>query len=94
MYILHYTPNFKRRIYKLKRNNRSLEKKIIKTLEDLNSNPFNIRIKTHKVITEYGDTFSSRVNKDIRILWIFKKSEQIIILLSIGGHEGSKKVYR
>ncbi len=40
----------------------------------------------------YGEVFSSRVNGNLRIIWIFWTTGKVV--LDIGGHSGKNKVYR
>jgi mRNA-degrading endonuclease YafQ of YafQ-DinJ toxin-antitoxin module len=66
----------------------------LKVLSNLIENPFLYSLGTHRVNTpKWGRVYSSRVTKDIRIIWDFKDKKLIILVLDIGGHEGSKSVY-
>jgi mRNA-degrading endonuclease YafQ of YafQ-DinJ toxin-antitoxin module len=56
--------------------------------------PFYKGLKTHKVnSSKWGEIYSSRITKDLRVLWDFSQNELIIIIVDIGGHEGSKAAY-
>jgi mRNA-degrading endonuclease YafQ of YafQ-DinJ toxin-antitoxin module len=70
--------------------------KIVKVLQELSIDPFNVKLRTHKVESRlYGYVYSSRVSGDLRILWIFEdENDLIVLLLSVGGHSGKHKVYK
>ena len=86
MYGVEYSDSFKKQYRKLIKNNSELEKRIDSTLMKLSSNPERV---SHKV----GTVWSARVSGDIRILWEYKSDEIVLLLLKIGGHSGSNKVY-
>jgi len=76
------------------KNNNLLSKKILMVHEKLSINPFLKELGTHKVSAVVGENrFSSRVTGDLRIIWEFENNT-IILLLTLGGHPGSKKVYK
>jgi len=53
-----------------------------------------VSLKTHKVfISDYGKVYSSNVTGDIRVIWSLEET-YVLLLLDIGGHEGSTRVYR
>lgn len=62
----------------------------------LHENPFDPRLKTHKVVSKhYGKRYSSRIDGDLRIIWDFDENDNLVLLLlDIGGHEGAKGVYK
>ena len=94
-YHLEVTKRAAKKYKKLTANNNQLQQKIQEILKVLVDNPFHSRLKTHKVqITSYGIVYSSSITKDIRIIWDFEKEKVTIILLDIGGHSGSKGVYK
>ena len=94
-YQLEFTKKAARKYKKLTLNNKQLQQKIQEALKTLIDNPFHSRLKTHKVqISDYGIVYSSSATKDIRIIWEFEKDRIIIVLLDIGGHSGSKSVYK
>ena len=94
-YQLEVTKKAARKYKKLTTKNIHLQEKIQEVLKILVDNPFHSKLKTHKVqITNYGIVYSSSVTKDIRIIWEFEKEKIIVVLLDIGGHSGSKGVYK
>lgn len=96
MYTLQILDSFKKHEILLIKKDRTLEKRINKTLTFLQEDPLYPSLKSHKVNTpDYGLGWSSRVTGDIRIIWDYDSSERLlIILLDIGGHSGSQKVYK
>lgn len=94
-YQLSPTPYFKKKYQKLIKNNSDLKSKIILTFEYLKVNPFLPNLKTHKVNSKVKKgVFSSRISGDIRIIWEFSETKiEVLDLLDIGGHSGSKGVY-
>ena len=95
MYELQTTSNFRKKYKKLVEKNKKLQNAIEKTLELLRSNPKYKSLKTHKVfLSQYGEVYSSFVTGDIRIIWIQIEEKLVILLLDIGGHSGSKGIYK
>ncbi|MBI4225895.1 hypothetical protein HY612_02170 [Candidatus Roizmanbacteria bacterium] len=96
MYKLNFTEPFEKNYLKLLRKERTLIKKVDKVLKHLQENPFYPSLKSHKTDTRnYGIRWSSWVTGDIRIIWDFDEERILtIILLDIGKHSGSKKIYK
>jgi len=90
------TDPFKESRAKIVANNEQLKKRLKTTLYKLASNPLHPSLKSHKVNTsKHGVQWSSWVTGDIRIIWKYGSLERlVIILLDIGGHSGSRKVYK
>lgn len=95
-YTLLYKSFFVRRLQQLVGENRSLRLRVEKTLQTLAINPFHSGLHTHKVLDRHGGpSYAFRVTGDLRILWEFNGEQaHVLDILNIGGHEGSKKVYR
>lgn len=76
--------------------NEVLNKRIKTALQKLSINPAHPSLRSHKIITpDYGERWSSWISGDIRVIWDYDKQERLIILLlDIGGHSGSHKVYK
>jgi mRNA-degrading endonuclease YafQ of YafQ-DinJ toxin-antitoxin module len=83
-----WTKEFERG-YKVYKKDRKTLVKIDSTISSLLDEPFNQGLKTHLVnIPIIGKCWSSRVTRDIRILWTFSKENTMIIIgLRIGGHD-------
>ena len=95
MYELQTTSNFRKRYKKLAEKNKKLQNSVQKTLDLLRLNPKYKSLKTHKVfLSQYGEVYSSFVTSDIRIIWIQIENKLVVLLLDIGGHSGSKSVYK
>lgn len=95
MYQIYPSKHFDREYRKIAKNNKLLNELILNTIFALRKDPFSIGLRTHLVNSFIcKDAYSSRVSKDTRIIWIFDQYEKGILLLSIGGHSGSKKVYK
>lgn len=94
-YELLATQEFRKIAAKLIKSDKSLSDKILKVLRILAIDPFYKGLKTHKVNTRnHGEKYSSRVTGDLRIIWDFVNGKAIIITFTIGGHSGSRKVYK
>jgi mRNA-degrading endonuclease YafQ of YafQ-DinJ toxin-antitoxin module len=95
MYQLNFTKEFIKKSKKIIKKDPALKNRVKKSLELLRKNPFYPSLKSHKVQSKnFGICQSSRVTKDIRIIWNYDKNGEIFILiLTIGGHSGKNKVY-
>jgi len=94
-YTISFSKNFLRRIKVIYKKDRQLYSKYVKVVEEILEDPFTNGVKTHLVGTvNYGRVLCSRVTGDIRIIWCMETKKKKIILLDIGGHEGSHKVYK
>ena len=96
MYKLTFGQNFWRVYKKLTRRNIRLKKRVVETLKLLAQNPKDPFLSSHKVSTKkFGERWSSNVTGDIRIIWDYsEKNELEILVLSLGGHSGKRKVYK
>lgn len=81
-------------IYKKRvKGNSELEKKVIKTIQQLRNDPFFSSLKTHRVATrKLGRKWSSFVTGDLRIIWDLNSN--IIEIYDLGSHSGKNKVYK
>jgi mRNA-degrading endonuclease YafQ of YafQ-DinJ toxin-antitoxin module len=95
MFILNKTNGFVNKASKFKRQSDYNGKLLIKALFLLQNDPFYPGLKTHKVSSRlFGNTYSSRVTGDIRIIWKFDENKTLtLLLLDLGGHSGRNKVY-
>lgn len=93
-YELIVTSGYARKAKKILKKDPLLKKKVLNILYTLSKDPFSNTLKTHIIgDSEWGRVYSSRVTRDIRVIWMFQDSE-IILLQSIGGHSGGWKVYK
>ncbi len=95
-YQIKYDPNFEKSLLRIVKRKKFLQAKVVKTLALLSRDPKYPALKSHKVQTpDFGVCWSSRVTGDIRLIWDFDEDNNVVILvLDIGGHSGSGKVYQ
>lgn len=95
MFRLLATSPFKQNLAKATGNDEQRKKRLKTFFQKLALNPAHPSLKSHKVNTpDYGIRWSSWVTPDLRIIWDYYEEEQLtIVLLDIGGHSGSHKVY-
>ncbi len=75
--------------------NEMLKKRLRVALEKLTINPNHPSLKSHRVNTNYAVRWSSWVTGDVRIIWDYDKVQRlVIILIAVGKHSGSHKVYK
>lgn len=96
MFTLIFTKNFNETYTLVTKNNKEVEKKIRKALHFLEQDPFYPSLKTHKANTKnYGEKWSSWATEDIRIIWDYDSENRlVIILLDLGKHSGTHKIYQ
>lgn len=87
MYNLKPSKFFAKQYKKIIKNNIVLEKRIDVALTKLTNNPESV---SHKV----DEFWSCRVTGDVRIIWEYQNGEPCLLLLKIGGHPGTNKVYK
>jgi mRNA interferase YafQ len=91
MIILHWSSSYKNAFKKIVKNNPQLKEKILASMELLQQDPFNIRLKTHKLKGVLEGSWACWVNYDLRIIFdLVKKGETgetEILLINIGTHE-------
>ncbi len=95
MYEIVTSKRFDKELKKLLSSKRLSKEQIGRIFLILMDNPFNTKLRTHKVNSRtYGLKYSSRIDGDLRIIWDFNENQKLILVLfDIGGHEGSKGVY-
>lgn len=96
MFTLIFTKSFDKTYIKVVKGNAEIDRKVRKALHFLEQDPFYPSLGTHKVNTKnYGEKWSSWATGDIRIIWDYDNEEKlVIILLGIGRHSGTHKVYK
>ncbi len=95
IYTIKATTTFDRSYKKLSKKNSSLTLIIRNIVKKIRRDPFDECLHTHKVMSRnHGLVYSSRVTKDLRILWIEQSKGMVILLLDMGGHSGKNKVYK
>lgn len=94
-YLIRTISNFGRKYIKYVKKDDLLGEKIDAVVHQLAKDPFHKGLRTHRVSTKiFGKRYSSFVTGDIRIIWDFADDGTIILLLTIGGHEGKNSVYK
>jgi len=96
MFTLRASISYHNSLRKLVRSNESIKIRLMSVLKKLSLNPTDSSLQSHKVNTvDHGVCWSSRVTGDIRIIWDYDSSKKLsLILLDIGGHSGSHRVYK
>lgn len=96
MFDLLTTKGFDKTYVIITKGDQKLQKRVQKVFKLLRLDPFYPSLKTHKANTKnYGEKWSSRVSGDIRIIWDYdSENKLIILLLDIGGHSGTHKIYK
>ena len=96
MYTFRAAASYKNSYDKVVGNNETLRKKVKTALVKLSITPLHPSLHSHKISTSHhGLCWSSSVSGDIRILWNYDKDKRLrLLLLDIGGHSGTHKVYK
>lgn len=95
-YILRFTKAYENKYQKITKRDIKLKNKIIKVHQLLSLDPHNPVLQSHKVnAVNYGLSWSSRISGDIRVVWKYDSSKNLVILvLMLGFHSGNDKVYQ
>jgi mRNA interferase YafQ len=88
-FILLRSSVFVRNARKIIKKQPQLAKNIQNTLEILCNNPFQTKLRTHKLKGELKDSYACSAGYDLRIIFKFVEYEQkqAILLESIGSHD-------
>ena len=85
------TPKFRRAFRRFVRRNRTLQKAIEKTLEEMEQDIFAARLSTHKLSGELYGLWACSCGYDCRIVFALEQDDQsgveVIVLLDIGTHD-------
>ena len=79
--------SFKRSYKKRVGHNNQLKKKFWETLGLFTSNPFDTRLKTHKLTGKLDGLWSFTIDYDCRIIFKFLKTAGEVLLIDIGTHD-------
>lgn len=95
MYTLRFTNTFSKKFKKIGKNNKLIQKRVIEALDRLSEDPNYPGLRSHLIVHPMrGRVWSSRVTGDLIIIWNYDSENQLILLiLDLGGHSGSQKVY-
>ena len=76
-----------KRIYKKKvKNNIELKKKFWDSIETFSKNPFNPKLKTHKLTGKLKGLWAFSITYDYRVIFKFLNEDKVL-LIDIGGHD-------
>ena len=82
------TDKYLKKADKLIQKDKILEKRIDKTLFQLEDSPKHPGLRTHQINDpEYGKVWSSWVHGDLRIFWKYEGEKIVILLLDIDDHD-------
>jgi addiction module RelE/StbE family toxin len=85
MPFLVYTQYFKKKLQKITKRDKRMEEKIKRKLLLLKENPRYPSLKTHKLGGTMAETWSSKIEEDMIVVYAWKRSRAI--LLDIGTHD-------
>lgn len=81
-----YSSSFNKSFKKLVKNSPEIEAKFWDKIDIFYENPFDIRLKTHKLTGKLKNLWSFSVDFDIRVIFNFE-SDNLISFLDIGTHK-------
>jgi len=83
--------SFRRALKGRTRSDRSLQERILDTLDDLVADPFQPKLKTHKLKGRLDGLWACTVEYDCRIIFLFapdpQGGEDAIVLVDLGSHD-------
>lgn len=86
-----WSETFSRKLKRLLKQNPQLRSLTEQKLEEISENPFNPRLRTHKLKGELSDKWSCSLDYNNRIIFRFidnpNAEEKDILLLTIGSHD-------
>lgn len=80
------TKSYEHQLAKFSKKHPELREQYYKTLKILETNPFHPSLRLHKLQGKLKEYFSVSVNIKYRIMIAFVIQDDMIILISIGGH--------
>jgi len=81
-----FSSSFNRAIYKKIKNQPGLEEKFWDCTKIFIENPYDRRLKTHKLSGQFKDLWSFTIDYDIRVVFYFTKNKDESIFIDIGSH--------
>lgn len=81
-----FSNSFKKSFQKKIKNNLPLKKKFWEKVDIFISDPFDVRLKTHKLSGKLKDLWSFSVEYDVRIIFFFPENEKAVFI-DIGTHD-------
>jgi addiction module RelE/StbE family toxin len=77
---------FKRSYKKKIQYNEDLKSKFISSIKLFSENPFNPKLRTHKLTGQLKNTWAFSIDFDCRVIFEFIESDKVL-LIEIGSHE-------
>ncbi|MGB4847297.1 MAG: type II toxin-antitoxin system RelE/ParE family toxin [Saprospiraceae bacterium] len=81
------TKTYERQLLKFRKKHPELREQYFKTLQILEVNPYHPSLRLHRLQGKLKEYFSVSVNMKYRIMIDFVIQDDMIILVSIGGHD-------
>ena len=81
-----FYPSFIKNFKKRTKNNRILLERFAEKLNIFKNDPFDPRLKTHKLTGELKDLYSFSIDYELRIIFCFYESNKVIFT-DIGTHD-------
>ena len=83
--------SFRRALKGRTRNDRDLQERILDTLDELVADPFQPKLRTHKLKGRLDGLWACSVEYDCRIIFLFEPDpqgeEDAIVLVDLGSHD-------
>jgi mRNA-degrading endonuclease YafQ of YafQ-DinJ toxin-antitoxin module len=80
------TKSYEHQLLKFRKKHPELREQYYKTLKILEVNPFHPSLRLHKLRGKLNEYYSVSINMQYRIMIDFVIQEDMVVLLSIGGH--------
>lgn len=89
MYQFVWENSFLRAFKKVTKHNLLLKEKITATLETMVENPYDVKLRTHKLHGNLMNLLSASIDYDFRIIFSIREINDVpsIILIDIGTHD-------
>lgn len=85
-----WDPSFKRSYKKNISRNSILKKKFWTALNAFSKNPFDARLKTHKLTGKLQGLWAFSIDYDCRVVFNFLDSNKLVLLIDIGSQRGGE----
>ena len=82
-----FSNSFKKAFAKKVKRNKDLENKFWTMVEIFLNNPFDNRLKTHKLSGKLKELWSFSIEYDIRIIFFFEENQTKAVFIDFGKHD-------
>lgn len=82
-----YSSTFKRSFKRKIKKRKDIQDKFFEYLEIFSQNPFNPKLKTHKLTGDLKDFWSFSLEFDLRVVFAFEENFSKAVLMDIGTHD-------